>query len=121
MFTKETSARAKFFAGAAGVGAMLLLASSRLLRADGTVQDGFTERFAEVNGARLRYLLGGKGTPVVLLHDYAEGEKAGGAFLIEQVKLVASVVKGEVVQGSGHWLMEEAPQTVIPAIIDFID
>jgi len=34
---------------------------------------------------------------------------------------VASDVKGQVVQGSGHWLMEEAPQTVIPAIIDFIN
>ncbi len=314
MFIKKTPSGRKLFAGAAGVGAMLLLASSRFLRADGAVQDGFTERFAEVNGARLRYLLGGKGTPVVLLHGYAEtshmwnpimpllaqrhtvivpdlrgaggsakpqsgydkrnmavdiheltallgydrisivghdiglmvayayaaqfpqgtdrvvlmdaflpgigswknvwllrdlwhfhfygdvplalvkgreriyfehfwndfaadkdksvseadrqiyarayaqpggmragfeyfrnferdaedfakmgatrlampflvlsGEKAGGAFLIEQVKLVASDVKGEVVQGSGHWLMEEAPQTVIPAIIDFID
>ena len=49
------------------------------------------------------------------------GEKAGGTFLIEQVKLVASDVKGQVVQGSGHWLMEEAPQTVIPAITDFIN
>jgi pimeloyl-ACP methyl ester carboxylesterase len=47
------------------------------------------------------------------------GEKAGGAFLIEQTKLVASDVKGQVVQGSGHWLMEEAPQKVIPAIVDF--
>jgi pimeloyl-ACP methyl ester carboxylesterase len=49
------------------------------------------------------------------------GEKAGGAFLIEQAKLVASDVKGQVVQGSGHWLMEEAPQKVIPAIVDFIN
>jgi pimeloyl-ACP methyl ester carboxylesterase len=30
-------------------------------------------------------------------------------------------VKGLVIEGSGHWLMEEAPQAVIPAIIDFID
>jgi pimeloyl-ACP methyl ester carboxylesterase len=30
-------------------------------------------------------------------------------------------VKGVVIEGSGHWLMEEAPQAVIPAIIDFID
>jgi hypothetical protein len=30
------------------------------------------ERFAEVNGIRLRYLIGGKGSPVVLLHGYAE-------------------------------------------------
>lgn len=29
-------------------------------------------------------------------------------------------VRGQVVPGSGHWILEEAPQTVIPAIIDFI-
>jgi hypothetical protein len=33
---------------------------------------GFTERFAEVNGVRLRYLIGGQGSPVVLLHGYAQ-------------------------------------------------
>jgi len=48
------------------------------------------------------------------------GEKAGGTFLIEQAKLVASDVRGEVVTGVGHWLMEEAPDTVIRAISDFV-
>jgi pimeloyl-ACP methyl ester carboxylesterase len=48
------------------------------------------------------------------------GEKAGGQFLIEQAKLVASDVRGRVVPGSGHWLMEEAPKTVIPALLDFL-
>src|SRR5437867_3520225 len=48
------------------------------------------------------------------------GETAGGAFLIEQAKLVASDVRGQVVTGVGHWLMEEAPNTVIPAITDFV-
>jgi len=48
------------------------------------------------------------------------GEKAGGGFLIEQAKLVASDVRGQVVKGAGHWLMEEAPDTVIPAIRDFV-
>jgi pimeloyl-ACP methyl ester carboxylesterase len=48
------------------------------------------------------------------------GEKAGGTFLIEQAKLVASDVRGQVIPGVGHWLMEEAPKTVIPAITDFV-
>jgi pimeloyl-ACP methyl ester carboxylesterase len=55
--------------------------------------------------------------PVLVL----TGEKASGNFLIEQAKLVASDVRGQVVAGAGHWLMEEAPQTVIPAILDFIN
>lgn len=48
------------------------------------------------------------------------GEKAGSTFLIEQGKLVANDVKGVVVKGSGHWLMEEAPDQVIPALVDFL-
>jgi pimeloyl-ACP methyl ester carboxylesterase len=48
------------------------------------------------------------------------GEKASGDFLIEQAKQVASDVRGEVIKGSGHWLMEEAPAAVIPAIRHFV-
>jgi pimeloyl-ACP methyl ester carboxylesterase len=49
------------------------------------------------------------------------GEKASGDFLIEQAKLVASDVRGVVIKGSGHWLMDEAPAAVMPAIIDFVN
>src|SRR5213594_2532398 len=48
------------------------------------------------------------------------GEKASGDFLIEQTKVVASDVRGKVIKGSGHWLMEEAPAAVIPAITAFV-
>jgi len=33
---------------------------------------------------------------------------------------VASDVRGQVIGGSGHWLIEEAPKAVIPALLDFI-
>ncbi len=49
------------------------------------------------------------------------GEKAGGPFLIEQGKMVASNVEGVLVMGSGHWLMEEAPDQVIPKLLEFLD
>jgi pimeloyl-ACP methyl ester carboxylesterase len=49
------------------------------------------------------------------------GEKASGTFLIDQAKLVATNVSGNVVQGSGHWLMEEAPGQVIPALVTFLN
>ena len=42
------------------------------------------------------------------------GGKAGGPFLIEQGKMVATNVEGVLVKGRGHWLMEEAPDQVIP-------
>jgi pimeloyl-ACP methyl ester carboxylesterase len=48
------------------------------------------------------------------------GEKASGEFLIEQARLVASDVRGVVIKGSGHWLMDEAPAAVMPALSDFV-
>lgn len=49
------------------------------------------------------------------------GEKAGGEFLIQQGKMVATNVDGVVVRGSGHWLMEEAPEQVIPKLVEFLN
>ena len=49
------------------------------------------------------------------------GEKAGGPFLIEQCKMVADHVEGVLVRGSGHWLMEEAPDQVIPKLVEFLN
>ena len=47
------------------------------------------------------------------------GEKASGQFLITQGRLVADHVEGMVVKGSGHWLMEEAPDQVVPNLVAF--
>ncbi len=55
--------------------------------------------------------------PVLVL----TGEKASGDFLIQQAKLVATNVEGVVVRGSGHWLMEEAPDQVIPKLVEFLN
>jgi pimeloyl-ACP methyl ester carboxylesterase len=49
------------------------------------------------------------------------GEKANGNFLTEQVKLVATNVQSQIIPGSGHWLMEEAPQVTIPALMAFLN
>lgn len=38
----------------------------------GKISDGFVEHFADVNCVKLHYLVGGKGSPVVLLHGCAE-------------------------------------------------
>jgi hypothetical protein len=79
---------------------------------------GFVERFAKVNGVRLHYL------------SYAETSHMWAGRVVEarsrhakayaQAKLVASDVRGQVIAGSGHWLMEEAPKSVIPALLDFL-
>ncbi|HEY6804917.1 MAG TPA: alpha/beta hydrolase [Pyrinomonadaceae bacterium] len=49
------------------------------------------------------------------------GEKASGEFLIQQARLVDTDVDGVVIKGSGHWLMEEAPDQVIPRLVSFIN
>jgi pimeloyl-ACP methyl ester carboxylesterase len=54
--------------------------------------------------------------PVLVL----TGEKASGQVLIDQAKLVANKVDGRIIPGSGHWLMEEAPKQVIPALVGFL-
>ncbi len=48
------------------------------------------------------------------------GEKASGEFLIQQGRLVAENVEGVVIKGAGHWLMEEAPDQVIPKLLAFL-
>jgi pimeloyl-ACP methyl ester carboxylesterase len=49
------------------------------------------------------------------------GEKAGGEFLIQQARLVAKNVEGIIIRKSGHWLMEEAPDQTIPALVKFLN
>jgi pimeloyl-ACP methyl ester carboxylesterase len=49
------------------------------------------------------------------------GEKASGEFLIQQGRLVDDHVEGVVIKGSGHWLMEEAPDQVIPKLLAFLN
>ena len=57
------------------------------------------------------------GMPMLVL----SGEKAGGTFLIDQARLVATNVEGIIIKGSGHWLMEEAPDQVIPPLVRFLN
>ena len=49
------------------------------------------------------------------------GEKAGGQFLIDQGRMVDANVEGVLIKGSGHWLMEEAPEQTIPQLVKFIN
>jgi len=49
------------------------------------------------------------------------GEKSAGDFLGAQARLYASNVQSIVVKGSGHWLIDEAPDQVVPALVSFIN
>jgi len=60
-------------------------------------------------------------TPLPMPMLVLTGEKASGEFLIQQGRLVAANVDGVVIRGAGHWLMEEAPDQVIPRLTGFIN
>jgi pimeloyl-ACP methyl ester carboxylesterase len=48
------------------------------------------------------------------------GEKANGALLGEQMKLVATDATVIVLKDSGHWLMEEHPKETMDALLNFL-
>jgi len=48
------------------------------------------------------------------------GEKASGQFLIDQGRMVDDNVEGVIVPGTGHWLVDEAPDQVIPKLAAFL-
>jgi len=85
---------------------------------DGGMRAGFEYFRAFEADAREFAQLGATPLPMPVL--VLTGEKASGTFLIEQTKLVATDVEGQVVKGAGHWLMEEAPGTSMPAIVAFL-
>ncbi len=60
-------------------------------------------------------------TPLAMPMLVLTGEKASGERLIQQARLVATNVEGVIVRNSGHWLMEEAPDQVIPKLIEFLN
>jgi pimeloyl-ACP methyl ester carboxylesterase len=49
------------------------------------------------------------------------GEKSGGDFLIHQGRMVDTNVKGVIIKGSGHWLIDEAPEQTISELVAFIE
>ena len=59
-------------------------------------------------------------TPLPMPMLVLAGEKASGDVLITQARLVATNVDGVIVKGAGHWLMEEAPDVVIPRLVAFL-
>jgi len=48
------------------------------------------------------------------------GDKANGAALGEQVKLVGTDVSTVIIKDCGHWIMEEKPQETMAALIKFL-
>ena len=48
------------------------------------------------------------------------GEKANGAALAQQVRLVATNARSVTLPNTGHWVMEESPQATMDALVAFL-
>ena len=74
-----------------------MLASSARVNCSTAASPRMEERFTNVGGARLRYLIGGTGKPLVLCHGFiSSGEEFGGRFaeLASQRTLIAPDLPG---------------------------
>ena len=60
------------------------LTTNTIVQAQGSI--GIEDRFAEVNGVRLHYLIAGKGEPVILLHGYAQTSRMWRPLMVELAK-----------------------------------
>jgi pimeloyl-ACP methyl ester carboxylesterase len=60
-------------------------------------------------------------TPLAMPVLVIAGEKASGAYLVTQTRLVASNVTGVIIPDSGHWLMDEATEKTVGALVTFLD
>jgi pimeloyl-ACP methyl ester carboxylesterase len=48
------------------------------------------------------------------------GEKSAGEFVGKQARIYAENVQSVIIKGSGHWLIDEAPEQVVPVLVSFI-
>jgi pimeloyl-ACP methyl ester carboxylesterase len=80
----------------------------------------YARSYAQTGGMRAGFEQFAK-VPLAIPMLVLTGEKASGNFLIQQARLVAPNAQGVVIEGSGHWLMEEAPDQVIPRLVAFLD
>ena len=65
-------------------GALLVLTLT--IPAAAQAQTQISDRFANVNGVRLHYLIAGKGDPVILLHGYAQNSHMWRPLMVEVAK-----------------------------------
>jgi hypothetical protein len=71
----------------------------------------FSERTDRIYDVNLHYRIGGTGSTVVLLHGYADTSHMW-------APVMPDLAKAHTV--SGHWLLEEAPEKVIPALNEYV-
>ena len=108
-----------FTANPADIGEEMRQHYAALYAQPGAMRAGFAQFHAFTQDAidNQAYLKQGKLTIPVLAIG---GEASSGAMSEGLLKLVADDVKGAVVPGAGHWLMEENPEATVKLVQDFL-
>ena len=85
--------------------------------------DTFTSRYIDTAEVRLHAVIGGEGPPLLLVHGWPENWYAWRLVMPELARdfeVAADDVQTLVIDGSGHWVAEEATEEMLAALRDFL-
>jgi pimeloyl-ACP methyl ester carboxylesterase len=85
--------------------------------------DTFTSRYIDTAEVRLHAVIGGEGPPLLLVHGWPENWYAWRLVmpqLARDFEVAADDVQTLVIDGSGHWVAEEATEEMLAALRDFL-
>jgi pimeloyl-ACP methyl ester carboxylesterase len=85
--------------------------------------DTFTSRYIDTAEVRLHAVIGGEGPPLLLVHGWPQTWYQWRLVMPELARdfeVAADDVQTLVIDGSGHWLAEEATEEMLAALTEFL-
>jgi pimeloyl-ACP methyl ester carboxylesterase len=85
--------------------------------------DTFTSRYIDTAELRLHAVIGGEGPPLLLVHGWPQTWYQWRLVMPELARdfeVAADDVQTLVIDGSGHWVAEEATEEMLAALTEFL-
>jgi pimeloyl-ACP methyl ester carboxylesterase len=85
--------------------------------------DTFTSRYIDTAEVRLHAVIGGEGPPLLLVHGWPQTWYQWRLVMPELARdfeVAADDVQTLVIDGSGHWVAEQAPEEMLAALTEFL-
>ena len=85
--------------------------------------DTFTSRYIDTAEVRLHAVIGGEGPPLLLVHGWPQTWYQWRLVMPELARdfeVAADDVQSVVIDGSGHWVAEEATEEMLAALTEFL-
>jgi pimeloyl-ACP methyl ester carboxylesterase len=85
--------------------------------------DTFTSRYIDTAEVRLHAVIGGEGPPLLLVHGWPQTWYQWRLVMPELARdfeVAANDVQTLVIDGSGHWVAEEATEEMLAALTEFL-